>query len=112
MKRRTADAGPLLIDDGVWNAVAPLIPSRARANPAGRKRIDDRMTLNGILFVLATGIAWERLPRDLGYGSGVTCWRRLREWQRMGVWEQVRAELLERLDASGQIDWFRALPRA
>lgn len=42
--------------------------------------MDDRLALQGILFVLHTGIAWEHLPQELGYGSGMTCWRRLAEW--------------------------------
>jgi transposase len=67
------------------------------------------LTLSGILFVLHTGIAWRHLPAELGFGSGVTCWRRLDEWQRAGVWEQLHALLLERLRAAGQIEWGRAV---
>lgn len=44
----------------------------------GRPRLDDKLALNGILFVLCTGIAWEDLPQELGFGSGMTRWRRLR----------------------------------
>ncbi|CAL9278932.1 hypothetical protein SUDANB51_08090 [Streptomyces sp. enrichment culture] len=55
----------------------------------GRKRIDDRKTLQGVLFVLYTGIQWEYLPQELRFGSGPTCWRRLAEWQEAGVWEEL-----------------------
>jgi transposase len=61
------------------------------------------------LFVLYTGTAWMHLPRELGFGSGITCWRRLEEWQRAGVWEQLHAVLLARLRAAGAIEWSRAV---
>jgi transposase len=59
--------------------------------------------------VLHTGIAWTHLPRELGFGSGVTCWRRLDEWRRAGVWEKLHAVLLLRLRAAGEIEWSRAV---
>ena len=60
----------------------------------GRRRLPDRQALQGILFVLHTGIAWRHLPPELGFGSGITCWRRLEEWQQAGVWEKLHALLL------------------
>jgi transposase len=65
--------------------------------------------LEGILSVLHTGIAWQNLPAELGFGSGVTCWRRLDEWQRAGVWVELHALLLARLRAAGEIEWSRAI---
>jgi transposase len=65
--------------------------------------------LCGILFVLYAGIAWRHLPPQLGFGSGITCWRRLEEWQRAGVWEELHALLLARLRAAGEIDFSRAV---
>jgi transposase len=71
-----------LVDDELWELIQPLLPRRTtRYRHPGRRRLDDRCVLNGILFVLTTGIAWQRLPRELGFGSGMTCWRRLRDWQ-------------------------------
>src|SRR5438105_11234337 len=66
----------------------------------------------GILFVLHTGIAWQHLPPELGFGSGVTCWRRLDEWQRAGVFERLHELLLARLRAAGEIEWSRAVADA
>lgn len=68
----------------------------------------DRAALTGILFVLLTGIPWEMLPREMGCGSGVTCWRRLRDWQEADVWAKLHRELLTRLHCAGRIDWNRA----
>jgi len=99
-----------IVSDELWEIVEPLIPvvSRRLRNP-GRKRIPDRQVLTGILFVLQTGIPWEHLPQEMGCGSGMTCWRRLHEWQKQGVWQQLHEALLARLHESERIDWSRAV---
>jgi len=99
---------PWEIPDDVWAEVVPLLPHvvRARRNP-GRRRLDDRKALSGVLFVLYTGLPWELLPRELGYGSGVTCWRRLREWQGADTWPLVRHVLTTRLATGRAVDWDR-----
>jgi transposase len=87
----------------------PLIPVFAPSPKGGRRRtVDDRAALNGILYVLQTGIPWEYLPKELGFGSGMTCWRRLRDWQAASVWEQLHLAMLRRLREHDQIDWERA----
>ncbi len=70
--------------------------------------VPDRAALAGIIFVLKTGIQWEYLPREMGCGSGMTCWRRLRDWQAAGVWDRIHQALLDRLGAREAIDWSRA----
>lgn len=75
----------------------------------GRKPLDNRRALTGIVFVLKTGIGWEDLPQEMGCGSGMTCWRRLRDWQVAGVWQQLHETLLAKLQGSGKIDWSRAV---
>ncbi len=97
------------VTDELWKIVEPLIPEvKRRYRYPGRKRIPDRRALTGILFVLRTGIPWEDLPQEMGCGSGVTCWRRLNEWQQQGVWAQLHEVLLAKLNAADQIDWQRA----
>jgi transposase len=100
-----------LIDDELWGIIQPLLPlpKKRRFRHPGRRRLDDRGCLNGILFVLKTGIPWEDLPQELGWGSGMTCWRRLEEWQEAGVWAELHRVLLEHLQRSNQIDWSRAV---
>src|SRR5436190_7722403 len=103
-------AAPWVVSDGLWELVEPLLPVReGRFRYPGRKRLPDRQALQGILFVLRTGIAWTHLAVELGFGSGVTCWRRLDEWQRAGVWERLHALLLSRLRAAGELEWSRAV---
>ena len=99
-----------LLDDDLWDLIEPILPKpkpRRRRYP-GRKPISHRQTLNGILFVLKTGIPWEYLPLEMGCGSGMTCWRRLRTWQKAGVWDALHQKLLVKLNAAGKIDWSRA----
>lgn len=103
-------AAPWIVSDGLWELIEPLLPQKERRfRYPGRKRLPDREALQGILFVLHTGIAWTHLPKELGFGSGVTCWRRLDEWQKAGVWERLHVELLSRLRAAGEIEWSRAV---
>ncbi len=100
-------ATPLVPDD-LWAVVEPLLPTEPPKPKGGRPRVPDRACLTGIVFVLKSGIPWELLPQELGCGSGMTCWRRLRDWQDAGVWERLHRALLDRLGAAGQIDWERA----
>jgi len=103
-------AAPWIVSDELWELVEPLLPKKERRfRYPGRKRLPDRLALQGILFVLHTGIAWTHLPQELGFGSGVTCWRRLDEWQRAGVWEKLHESLLTRLRAAGELEWSRAI---
>lgn len=97
-----------LVSDELWAVVEPLLPKRRVSRKGGRPWVDDRAVLTGILFVLRSGIPWRMLPTEMGCGSGVTCWRRLREWQRRGVWKHLHRVMLERLATADQIDWRRA----
>ena len=100
-------AKPVVPDD-LWAVVAPLLPPERPKPQGGRPRLPDRAALTGIVFVLTTGTAWERLPVEMGCGSGMTCWRRLRDWQAAGVWSRLHKVLLERLQAAEALDWSRA----
>ena len=100
-------ARPLLPDD-LWAAIVPLLPPHPPRPKGGRPRVDDRAALTGILFVLRSGIPWEMLPAEMNCGCGMSCWRRLRDWQAAGVWRRLHQVLLERLHAAGEIDWSRA----
>jgi transposase len=93
-------AAPGIVSDELWELIEPPLPKRQRSRPGGRSRHPDRQTLSRILFVPHTGIAWRHLPGEFGFGSRVTCRRRLDEWQRVGVWEQLHRLLLERLRVS------------
>jgi transposase len=97
-----------LVPDDLWAAIAPLLPPTRQRPKGGRPPIPDRAALTGIVFVLKSGIPWEMLPREMGCGSGMSCWRRLRDWQAAGVWGALHRVLLERLHSAGEIDWRRA----
>ncbi len=97
-----------LLPDELWSLISPLLPPDRPKPQGGRPRVPARAALTGILFVLRTGIGWEMLPLELGCGSGVTCWRRLRDWQQAGLWDRLHRELLNRLHETDRIDWSRA----
>jgi transposase len=97
-----------LVTDELWTVVEPLLPKQPPKPKGGRPRVNDRAALTGILFVLKTGIPWEMLPQEMGCGSGMTCWRRLKEWHKAGVWEGLHRALLNRPGEAGRIDWSRA----
>ena len=100
---------PWEVEDGLWARVEPLLPVvQRRFDHPGRRRLDDRRVLCGILFVLYTGIPWRFLPRELGFGSGITCWRRLRDWNDAGVWQRLHELLLAELRGAGMLDFSRA----
>ena len=96
-----------LVPDDLWATLEPLLPPVPAKPKGGRPRVPERAALAGILFVLRTGIQWHEVPRELGC-CGKTCWRRLRDWHRAGVWAAVHRALLERLHGAGQLDWSRA----
>jgi transposase len=97
-----------LVPDDLWEVIEPLLPPEPPKPKGGRPRVDNWAALTGIIFVLKSGIPWEMLPQEMGCGSGVTCWRRLREWQEAGVWERLHQVLLDRLGEANQIEWERA----
>jgi transposase len=99
-------AAPLVPND-LWAAIAPLLPPEAPRPKGGRPRVPDRVALAGIVFVLRTGIQWRDVPMAMGC-SGKTCWRRLIEWHRAGVWTALHRALLERLRGADRLDWSRA----
>jgi transposase len=97
-----------LVSDQLWEIVEPLLPQELQKPQGGRPRVPDRATLGGIIFVLKSGIPWRMLPKEMGFGSGATCWRRLRDWQKTGVWLRLFRALLSRLRKTGKLDWSRA----
>ena len=103
-------AKPLVPDD-LWQRVEPLLPKRRNRHRryAGRKPVDDRKALEGIVFALKTGVPWAAMPATSAWPSGVTCWRRLTQWHRAGVWKRLLVSLLVEMQSRGLLHWERAL---
>lgn len=97
-----------LVPDALWERVAPLLPVAKKKKKPGRPRAEDRAALEAIVFVLRTGIPWEMLPAKQFGLSGMTAWRRLEQWTRAGVFEQLQRVLLNELGQRGQVDFSRA----
>lgn len=85
----------------------PLLPPERPKPRGGRPRVSGRAAMAGIVFVLRAGIQWEDVPAEMGC-CGMTCWRRLRDWQAGGVWAALHRALLERLHGAERLDWSRA----
>lgn len=99
-----------LMDDELWQVIEPLLPKsrRRRRRHPGRRPLDNRKVMSGILFVLKSGIAWEDFPCEMGC-CGMTLLNRLRQWQRAGVWKRMHRVMLDRLRAAGDIDFSRVI---
>ncbi len=98
----------VLIDQW-WQRLAPLIrPRPRRFHYPGRRLVDDRTVLAGIVWVLRHDVPWRQLPASFPV-SEVTCWRRLRNWQAEGVWQALPETLLAELYAAGQFDVHAAI---
>jgi transposase len=95
-----------VIDDPLWKRIAAVLPDAKprRSHNPGRKPITDRQVLCGILYVQMNDLSWNELPTELGFGSGASCWRRLRAWQESGTWEAV-VRLLKSTPLAKQIDF-------
>lgn len=98
-----------LLPDGLRSEIAPLLPPERAKPTGGRPRTSVRAAQTEILFVLRSDTPWELLPREMGCDSGMTCWRRLRNWQRAGVWDRLHHALHDRLGRQDGIDFSRAI---
>ena len=100
-----------LVSDELWELIEPILPPAKprRFRHPGRKPMDRRKVLTGILFVLRSGLPWEMLPQEMGCGSGMTCWRYLHAWQEAGVWQKLHEVLLAKLRQADKTDWSRAV---
>ena len=105
----TLDMAAAIVPDTLWGLIEPLLPMPLPKPQGGRPHLTERACLAGIIFVLRSGIPWRMLPKRLDCGSGMTCWRRLRDWQKDGIWDLIHFALLNWLARDGQIDWSHAV---
>ena len=88
MNRQPRDIGASFrLPDALWERIRPLLPVEGPKPKGGRPRNDDRKMLDGIFYVLRTGIQWQALPRQIGAGSCVHEW--FQEWQLVGVFRKL-----------------------
>jgi len=97
------------VTEALWKGIAPLLPESVPSPKGGRPPVPNRACLEGIVFILKTGMPWQMLPTRLGYGSGSTCWRRFHAWTLLEVWPQLHQRLLRVLGRHGRINLERAV---
>ncbi len=88
--------------DRMWDRVRPLLPPRPPQPKGGRPFADDKACFAGIVYQLRNAIRWNDMPGQ--FPSGVTCWRRHRDWTRAGVWPRVWKLVLAELADAGMLD--------
>lgn len=98
-----------LLPDELWEKIEAHLPPQERSPRGGRPAVPHKQALLGILLVAKTGMQWNALPWEAFECSGVTCWRRLRDWQDAGIWQRIHQDLLRELDWIGGIDWSRGV---
>ncbi len=98
---------PWILDDELWALMEPLLPPWPQKAP-GPKPVDDRLCLQGILYVLYNDVSWQLLPLELRFGSGQTCWRRRGRWHEAGAFDKLHRILLAELHTADALDWTRA----
>lgn len=86
------------LSDDQWEFIEPHLPPQPIV---GRKRADDRKTINGILNVLITGCRWQDMPRC--YGAYQTAWRRHKRWSEEGIWHKILVAVREQAYAIGKL---------
>ncbi|QCX77887.1 hypothetical protein C9F11_21275 [Streptomyces sp. YIM 121038] len=90
----------------MWERIEQLVPKRERRfRYPGRLPVPDRRVLCGIMYVLHIDIQWEHLPKQLSFGSDMTCWHRLRDWNEAGVCQRLHEVLLTELHTASRLDW-------
>ncbi|AIG00955.1 ISPs1, transposase OrfA [Pseudomonas fluorescens] len=87
------------LSDSFWEMIEDLITQDQKT---GRPRHDDRLMLNGILWVLCSGAAWRDMPERFGPWS--TVYQRFRDWRNQGTFDQMLKRLHIRLNEQGLID--------
>ncbi len=90
------------LTDEQWERLFPLLPPEYSGKP-GHPYKDHRLVLNGILWVDRTGAPWRDMPER--YGPCKTCYDRMVNWRRKGIWTQVLQALQADADQAGNVSW-------
>jgi transposase len=74
-----------VLRDDQWERIAPLLPGKA--TDCGVTAKDNRLFLEGVLWVARTGSPWRDLPTEYGHWHRV--YVRYNRWSHKGHWQQV-----------------------
>ncbi len=91
------------VPDELWGRIRPILDQYDAPKRLGRKRIDQREALDGIIFRMRTGCQWNRLPKEFGDDSSIH--RTLQRWVRLSILDRTWATLVEECEELGGVDW-------
>ena len=91
------------VPDELWERIEPLLLKEYPPKATGRKRVDLRRVMDGIIFRLRTGCQWNHIPRV--YGSDRTIHRYFQQWSKSGLFERMWALLVSECDELGSVEW-------
>ena len=91
------------VPDELWEQIQPIVLEMDAPKTRGRRRVDPRQMLNGIIYRLRSGCQWNRLPKELGDDS--TIHRTLQRWVELGVLSRMWAVLIEGCEELGNVKW-------
>jgi len=107
MPRRKRAPAPLptiwQVSDDLWAQVEAILQSHDPPKRTGRKRIDQRSALNGIIYRMRSGVQWNQLPKEFGDDSSVH--RTFQRWVELGIFERIWAALVTDCSELGGVDW-------
>jgi transposase len=91
------------IPDKLWDEIKNILPKEKPSKTVSRPIVEYRLVFDSILYVLRTGCQWKMLPKE--YGSGSTCHRRFREWNKLDVFKNTWIKLLKIYNIKIGINW-------
>ena len=91
------------LTDEQWIKIAPFLPEPCKSPKGGQTPKANRECFEGLLWILRTGARWKDMPDS--FPSGPTCWRRLRDWDKIGAWERAWLAFVEELGERDGAMW-------
>ena len=85
------------VSDFGWRAIKPVLTTKPRGVP----RVDNRRVLNGIFWVLRSGLPRRDLPER--NGPYTTVYNRFNRWRRAGIWDRLIDAVIKAHDGKVQM---------
>jgi len=91
------------VSDELWAKIEPILAEYDPPKRVGRKRIDQRRALDGIIYRMRSGVQWNQLPKEFGDDSSVH--RTFQRWVELDAFERIWAALVDECEELGGVNW-------